>query len=40
MRVWALVAAVGYAVLVAHLAAGLGGRGLDHFAGRWVGDAL
>ena len=36
VRVWATVALVGYAFLVAHFAFGLGGRGLDHFADRWV----
>ena len=40
VRVWATVALVGYAFLVAHLAVGLGGRGLDHFADRWVSDGL
>jgi two-component system, cell cycle response regulator len=40
VRVWATVALVGYAFLVAHFAVGLGGRGLDHFADRWVSDGL
>jgi two-component system, cell cycle response regulator len=40
VRVWAVVAAVGYGFLVAHLAFGLGGAALDHFADRWVYDAL
>ncbi len=40
MRAWAAVAAVAYGFLVAHLAFGLGGHALDHFAERWDYDGL
>lgn len=40
MRVWLLAAAVGFGFLVIHLALGVGGHGLDHFADRWLYDAL
>ena len=40
VRAWTIVAAVGFAFLVAHLAFDLGGPGLDNFAERWVYDGL
>src|SRR5579871_1314406 len=40
VRGWAIVAAVGYGFLVVHLAFGVGGPTLDHFADRWDYDAL
>ena len=40
VRAWTVIAAVGFAFLVAHLAFNLGGSGLDNFAERWVYDGL
>ncbi|HEX4520705.1 MAG TPA: diguanylate cyclase [Gaiellaceae bacterium] len=40
MRLWRIVACAGFAFLVAHLAFGLGGPGLDAFTERWVYDGL
>src|SRR5579863_4483771 len=40
MRLWRLVTLAGFVFLLAHLAFGLGGSGLDHFADRWVYDGL
>ena len=40
IRLWRALAVVGFGLLVAHLGTGLGGRGLDHFADRWLSDGL
>ncbi len=40
MRVWRFVACAGFAFLVAHLAFGFGGSGLNNFSERWVYDGL
>jgi diguanylate cyclase (GGDEF)-like protein len=40
VRAWTVAAVVGFTFLVAHLAFGLGGPGLDNFAERWVYDGL
>jgi diguanylate cyclase (GGDEF)-like protein len=40
VRVWQTVSVAGFAVMVAHLGTGLGGRGLDVFVDRWLYDAL
>jgi two-component system, cell cycle response regulator len=40
LRIWRATVAVGFGFLVAHLAFGLGGPGLDGLAEKWVYDAL
>jgi two-component system cell cycle response regulator len=40
MRLWRVVVTVGFALLVAHLAVGLGGHRLDTFFEQWVYDGL
>ncbi len=40
VRVWALVTALGFLVLVAHLGVGLGGHAFDRFADSWLDDGL
>jgi two-component system, cell cycle response regulator len=40
MRLWRIIACAGFLFLVAHLAFGLGGPGLDEFSERWLYDGL